>query len=309
MKIIFFGTSNFAADILNFLIQKKINIVAIVTQSDKHLNKRVYIPAVKKTADSLLLHTDILQPEKASNPIFIESLKKYEADLFVVVAYGQILKQELLDIPKYGCINLHASLLPKYRGANPIRWALIKGDNVSGVTIQKMALKMDSGDIISQSVINIDDKMDFKDLEEKMLTVSKPLLLEVIKNIEKNNITYTKQDESKVTFAPKLKSEDLIIDFNKKAIDIHNLIRALSSKPAAYFKIKILDQIKFLKVFKSKILNIKSIPYQIIDQKENLIIGTQDYAIELLEVQLEGKKQMSAKDFLRGLKENMFICN
>jgi methionyl-tRNA formyltransferase len=308
MKIIFFGTSNFAASILNFLIQKKINIVAIVTQSDKHLNKRVYIPDVKKTANSLLLNVDILQPEKASNPIFIESLKKYDADLFVVVAYGQILKQELLDIPKFGCINLHASLLPKYRGANPIRHALMNSERVSGVTIQKMALKMDAGDIISQGIINIDDDMDFKELEEKMLKVSMPLLLEVIKNIKKNNITYTKQDESKVTFAPKLKNEDLIIDFNKKALDIHNLIRALSSNPAAYFKIKISDQIKFLKVFKSKILNIKSTPYQIINQKDKLIIGTQDYALELLDVQLEGKKRMSVNDFLRGLKENISIC-
>jgi methionyl-tRNA formyltransferase len=308
MKIIFFGTSNFAAGILNFLIQKKIDIVAIVTQSDKHLNKRAYIPEVKKTANSLLLNVDILQPEKASNPNFIESLKKYEADLFVVVAYGQILKQELLDIPKFGCINLHASLLPKYRGANPIRHALMNSEMVSGVTVQKMILKMDAGDIISQSIINIDDEMDFKKLEEKMLEVSKPLLLDVIKNIEKNNITYTKQDESKVTFAPKLKNEDLIIDFNKKAIDIHNLIRALSSNPAAYFKIKISDQIKFLKVFKSKILNIKSTPYQIINQKDKLIIGTQDYALELLDVQLEGKKRMSANDFLIGLKENISIC-
>ncbi|NGX57026.1 MAG: Methionyl-tRNA formyltransferase [Candidatus Anoxychlamydiales bacterium] len=309
MKIIFFGTPDFAASILHFLVQKKINITAIVCQPDRKLNKRVHIPPVKKTAKSLLLNADILQPEKASNSIFIENLKKYKADLFVVVAYGQILKQDLLDIPKLGCINVHASLLPKYRGANPIRHTLLNGDDLTGITIQKMALKMDAGGIISQAIINIDDEMDFGSLEDKMLQVSKPLLLEVLKGFKKNNLTFTEQDESKVTYASKLKNDDLIIDFNKKAFEINNQIRALSPKPGAYFKIKILDQIKNLKVYKSKILNIKSTPYQIINQKESFIIGTKDFALELLEVQMEGKNKLHTNVFLRGLKAKISINN
>ncbi len=308
MKIIFFGTPVFAAEILEYLLDNKIDVLAVVTQPDKTNKNRVHIPAIKKIAEKFP-EIDIYQPEKASDPDFIQSLKKYKADLFVVVAYGQILKQELLDIPKLDCINIHASLLPKYRGANPIRRAIEKGEDTTGVTIMKMVKKMDAGDMIRTKEVEISDNMDFGALEEKLIEISKPLLLEVIKDYEKDRVQFTTQDESGVTFAKKYTYEEMQLDWNKDAKDNFNLIRALSPKPGAFIKILINDQTKILKILKTKISDNFLPPKKIDIQKDALFIGCKDRSLKILEVQLEGKKRMKAADFIRGIKNQFLIVD
>ncbi|MBN2478607.1 MAG: methionyl-tRNA formyltransferase [Parachlamydiales bacterium] len=303
MKVIYFGTPNFSAEILSYLAANNIEIVAIVTQIDK---SKKDIPEVKKTAEMILPNVKILQPKSASDPEFIESLKKFEADLFIVVAYGQILKQSLLDIPKKGCINVHASLLPKYRGANPIRYAILNGDKKTGISIMKMVKKMDAGDVILTDEVEILDSDDFGSLEKKLIKITKPLLLKVIKLFEENNVKYTPQSEINITFANKIKFEDRIIDWNNLAKNILNQIRAFSPSPGAIAKIILDSQEKNLKILKAQICEEKSkSPKSIIYKNDSLFIGCKDYYLELLIVQLEGKNKLHIEDFLRGLKKDI----
>lgn len=307
MKILYFGTPYFSAEILTNLISNNIEIVAVVTQIDKIYGKRKYISDVKKTAQALLPNVKIFQPAKASDPNFIDSLKKINADLFVVVAYGQILKQELLNIPKYGCINIHASLLPKYRGANPIRFAILKGEKKSGVSIMKMVKKMDAGDVLLQDTVDILEEDDFSSLENKLIEISKPLLLKAIDLIEKKQDNYNSQDDTKVSFAPKIQFEDRIINWDFSALDIFNQIKAFSPKPGAFAFIKLGDEIKKLKILKTKIENQKLKPKEISIQKDSLIVGCQDKALSLISVQLEGKNKIFINDFLRGIKSEILF--
>lgn len=301
MKIIFFGTPKFAANILSYLFEKKVNIVAIVTQPDIKRNGRENIPDVKKISSLYLDKTDIYQPEKASNLDFIDSLKKYAADLFIVVAYGQILKQALLDVPKKGCINVHASLLPKYRGAAPINYCILNGEENTGITIQKMALKMDTGPIILQKEIEITDDMIYTELEEELCLIAKPLLLEVIEMYKKNDVPLINQDESKATYANKITKETREINFENSAKNIYDQIRAFALKPAAFCKVKIQENEKDLKIFDTKIVDKKLNPKEILVEDGSVFIGCKDKSLELKEVQLEGKKKMRASEFIRGV--------
>jgi len=307
MKVIFFGTPKFAADVLTYLFEKKINIVAVVTQVDVKKNGREYISDVKKVAGLYLDKSDIYQPEKASNVDFIEALKKYGADIFIVVAYGQILKQRLLDIPTLCSINVHASLLPKYRGAAPIQYSILSGDKITGITIQKMALKMDTGPIILQKEIEIPNDMIFTQLQDQMCLLAKPLLLEVIDMFKKNTVTYTDQDETKVTYAHKITKETKTINFENSSQKIYDQIRAFAMKPGAFCNILINDKKKELKIFSCKIIDRKMKPKEIIIENNSLIVGTSDKAIEIIDVQLEGKKKMRAQDFIKGVQKISFL--
>jgi len=307
MKIIFFGTPKFASDILTYLFEKKVNIAAVVTQKDLIRNNKAFISEVKKTGFFYLNEEDVYQPEKASDVIFLEKLKKYSADLFVVVAYGQILSQKLLDIPKKGCINVHGSLLPKYRGAAPIQHAILNGEKKTGITIMKMVKKMDAGEIIMQEEIDIPADMVFTQLEEKMCEIAKPLLLEVIKKYKKNDITFIEQDEDQVTFAPKITKEIRRINFQRPSIFIYNQIRAFANKPGAWLEVLINKSKKELKIFKSQLSDIKLKPKEIKVGKDFFLIGTEDNALKILEVQLEGKKKMRAFEFIKGVKNTLEV--
>lgn len=305
MKIIFFGTPKFAADILSYLFENKVNILAVVTQSDLKKNNRSYFSEAKKVANLYLNDSEIYQPIKASDPNFLNELKKYEADLFIVVAYGQILKQVLLDIPKIGCINVHASLLPKYRGAAPIHRALLNGETITGITIQKIVRKLDAGSIVSQQKIEIPNEMVFTQLQEKMCELAKPMLIDVIEKYKKNDISYLEQDESQVSFAPKITKEMKQINFENSAKKIFDQIRAFAQKPGAFCRVSINNQEKELKIFQSKILY-KKIPVKSFEIINNsLIIGCIDNSLKLIEVQLEGKKKMRASEFIRGVKNKI----
>jgi len=227
--------------------------------------------------------------------------------LFVVVAYGQILTQELLDLPLLAPINVHASLLPKYRGAAPMQHCLINGDKKTGITIMKMVRKMDAGPIIDQDEIEISDDMNFSELEDKLCSIAKPLLLKVIEKFKNKNITYEMQDENQVTFAPKITKELREINFKNTSRAINNQIRAFSDKPGAFCRISLDSEIKELKIFRIKIIDINLKPKEVLIQNNAIIIGSQDKAVELLEIQLEGKKRMSASEFIRGVKNNIII--
>jgi len=307
MKIIYFGTPKFSADILSYLFEKKVNIVAVVTQKDYVRNNINNISEVKKISFLYLNDNDILQPEKASDPVFIEKLKKYKADLFVVVAYGQILKEELLNIPVLGCINVHASLLPKYRGAAPIHHSILNGEKFTGITIIKLVKKMDAGPIIAQKEIEIKDDMIFTKLKDELCILAKPFLYEVIQKFKKNEIEYKEQDETKVTFAPKINRKLKEIDFNNDAKKIYNQIRAFADEHGAFCKISINKIIKDLKIFKAKIIDQQMNPKEMKIEKKSLIIGCKNKSLELIEVQLEGKKRMKISEFIKGIQNKIIF--
>ncbi len=302
MKVVFFGTPDFAADCLEFLLDRGIEIVAIVTQPDRPKGRSLqWMPSeVKALAIRKVPHIPILQPEKASSPDFLEKLSQLQADLFVVVVFGQILSQKLLDIPPLGCINVHPSLLPKYRGAAPIQRALMDGVQETGVSIQKIVKQLDAGDVIAFVKILVPEDMTFGELKEKLLELAKPLLFEVICKFENGIPEAEPQDNERATYATKISIEEGEIRWDWPAQKIHNLIRALSPKPGAWC---LLQSGKRLKVLRSKLAPGQGLPGEAIGLDG--IIACGKGAIQLLEVQPEGKRVMHASDWIRGIPKNI----
>jgi methionyl-tRNA formyltransferase len=305
LKVIFFGTPDFAAQCLEALLEHGINVVAVVTQPDRPKGRSLQLTAsaVKNLVQSKAPQIPILQPEKASQAL--EIFAPFQADLFVVVAYGQILSQKLLDVPRLGCINVHASLLPKYRGAAPIQRCLMAGDVVTGVSIQKMVRQMDAGDVIAESQCKIPLEMTFDELHQALIDLSRPLLLHVIQLYAKGIPSAQPQDPALVTFAAKVELEEGEIDWKKPAPEIHNLIRAFSSKPGAWCWISSNQEKKRLKILRSRpVQKEKHAPGKLLTQDGLIACG--EGALLLIEVQPEGKKAMKASDWLRGQKNISF---
>ncbi len=303
MKIVFFGTSPFAARILSFLLSQNVEILAVVTRPDRPRGRSQQLtpPPVK---EALNQDIPVHQPEKASTPEFAATLAEYKADLFVVVAYGEIIKQNILDIPKWGCINIHASLLPKYRGAAPMQRCLLAGDPLTGVTIIEMVLKMDAGDMLGTAEVAVSPSMTCGELEEKLVTASCPLLLKILHDFEQGTVKRIPQNQDGVTFAHKITPEDEKINWTDPAQDLHNRIRALSPAPGAWCTLWVGSEAKRLKIKRSApILEKKGQPGEILvfDAKEGLQIACGQGALALLEVQLEGKKTMKTEDFIKGV--------
>lgn len=305
MKIVFFGTSRFAAAILESLLQNHYNIVGVVTRVDAKQGRNLAIAhsPVKKLALSFP-SIPIFQPEKASDPDFISAISQLQPDLFLVVAYGKILRNTLLAIPKRGSINIHASLLPKYRGAAPIQRALMEGEEKSGVTIIEMTPEMDAGDILEKSSIFIPPDMTFGELENEMILTSRKILPQVIQSIESGIIKKHKQDHNQVTYANKIDKTDLKILWTKPAYVLHNQIRALSPEPGAWTNLILSNGVKKrLKILMSH-PHPGSIAYpgSILEYTESkwLVSCGQESALEILLVQLEGKNRCSYKEFVRG---------
>jgi methionyl-tRNA formyltransferase len=305
VKIVFFGTSSFAAKILSTLIERGYPIAAVVTRPDRSKGRHLQSspPPVKEVASQLVPDLLVYQPEKASSPEFASILKPLDADLFVVVAYGEIIKKNLLEMPKLGCINIHASLLPKFRGAAPIQRCLLEGEKATGITIIEMSLQIDAGDILAIEAIPISDEMTFGELEEKLCNLSIELLFDVIRQFEEGRVVKTPQDHTLATMAPKLTLEDEKIDWQKPATSIHNQIRALSPFPGAWCQMNIGSDVKRLKIKKAKVVkDVSGIPGEVLSfGKEGWIIACGQGALRLIEVQLEGKKAMSAEECLRGI--------
>lgn len=304
MKMVFFGTPGPAAGVLEILIKAKHQILCVVTQPDRPRGRgqRVTFSPVKEMALKNAL--PIEQPEEVkNNPVFESLLKSLKPDIAVVVAYGKILPKDILDIPEHGFINVHASLLPKYRGAAPIQWALLKGEKETGVTIFKLTELLDAGPIVLQKKVKIGEEDDAEIVSEKLFAEGAALLLKALRQIENGNAKYKLQKEADVTFAPSLTKESGEIDWKKSALEIHNRIRALLPWPAAhtFFRGK---RLKILKArpFVMDLAAGPKVPGTIIHilKTEGFIVATGAGDILILEVQLEAGKKMKARDFVIG---------
>ncbi len=299
MRIVFMGTPDFAVVSLEKLIAADANIVAVVTVPDRPRGRGLQIQSspVKIAAESAGLN--LMQPESLTASGFIRQLHDVSPDLIVVVAF-KILPEQVFTIPPLGTINVHGSLLPKYRGAAPINWAIINGETETGVTTFFIQKKVDTGNIIAQKKIPITTEMTAGELHDVMAQTGAQLLMETLKSVENNSYTLTTQDESQVTKAPKLKKDDCAINFDQPAKQVHNFIRGLSPYPGPYTHI----HGKIIKLFQSRVVdtNISGrYPGAKIQAPENALhIACRDSAISIGQVQLEGKRRMSAPEFLRG---------
>lgn len=316
MRIVFFGTPKIAASILEALLKAKVDIVGVVTQTAKRSGRG---QMVQRSAVALVAEQHALalfEPEKASAPDFIEKIAALRADLAVVVAYGKILTQKLLDTPRFGCINAHASLLPKYRGAAPMQRALMAGDTVTGVTIMKMVRALDAGDMLVKREIPIPEEMSLGDLERAMEKEGAVALLEALKLYHGQEPKGQSQDESLVTYAEKITPEDRRIDWKASASSIHNKVRGLSPRPASYAQIELNGKLKQVKIFKTQIVSLdqgekdlkeisfEKAPGRAFKANDRLLVIVGPLADQLLEIgelQLEGKKRLRSAEFLRGL--------
>lgn len=304
MKIIFFGTPEIAADVLSFLLQNGVNVAAVITKPDRPKG-RSGTPAptpVKLVAQAQTPPIPVYQPELVSAPEFAGVLKDYHADLFVVVAYGEIIKQHLLDMPRLGCINLHASLLPKFRGAAPIQHAIISGEKETGVTIIHMVRKMDAGDMIRSVTIPIGPDTTAGELTQEICKAGSQALLDVIHDFSNGPVSAIPQNHGMATLAPKIELEDCELIWSKPAQALHNLVRGSTPHPGAWSFVSAKGDKKRLKIIKTRlVLDMSGTPGKILaSDKEGVIVACGEQALKLLEVQLEGKKAMSAGELLRG---------
>ncbi len=304
-RIVFFGTPSFAAEILSYLLETSHDIVAVVTQPDRPQGRSSQlVPSpVKQVASNLLC----LQPEKASDPTFLAQLRELNADLYVVAAFGQILPQTLLDIPPLGVLNVHTSLLPKYRGAAPIQRALMAGDPITGVTIMKIVRQLDAGDILAVAEMPLPMEMTFGELEKELCALSKPLLASVLRAYEEGIPPSTPQDPARVTFAPKITTEECKVDWSSSAQEIHNKIRALSPHPGAWCWAVQNGEKRRVKIFQSRVLtnsNSNAPGALLLQKNSSLIVSCGTDAIELFSVQPEGKRPMNSAEWARGYRDN-----
>lgn len=303
LKVIFMGTPEFAVPILDALIDK-CNVVLVVSQPDRLKDRKGNILPTPTKLVAIDNNIEVFQPNKIRDEY--EKIINCDCDIIITCAYGQIIPDIILNKPRLGCINVHGSLLPKYRGGAPIHWAIINGESETGITIMYMDSKMDSGDIISQRSIKIDDNDNLDSLYNKLSLLGRDLLIETLPNIIENTNDRIKQDESLVTYGLNIKKEEERIDFNNKAIDVNNLIRGLSSIPGAYCY---LDN-KRLKIYKAFVLNKKSNGKigEIIDiDKYGIIVNCKDYCIKIIDIKLEGKSRCLVCDYLNGIKKNELI--
>ena len=298
MKIGFMGTPDFAVGALEKIIEAGHEVTVVVTQPDKEKGrgKELAFSPVKECA---IKHgIPVFQPVKIRLPENVEELKKYEADVFVVAAFGQILSKEILDMPKFGCINIHASLLPKYRGASPIAWSILNGDKETGVTIMQMNEGMDTGDILLQRAIAIDKKETTEGLFDKLMDLGADMIVEALDKLSKGELKATPQDESLASKVGKMDKTFGLIDWNEAADVIERKIRGLYSWPSAYTFING----KRLKVYNGDVVEgSAAAPGSIIEvSKESFTVSTGNGALKISDVQIEGKRRMSVKEFLLG---------
>lgn len=298
MKILFAGTPEFAVYLLEKIYKENFEIL-VITQPDRPKGRGLKLspPPVKEFA--LKYNLKFYTPENLKEKEFIEKIKEFSPDIGIVVAFGKIIPKELIEVPHLGFINVHPSLLPKYRGAAPINWAIIKGEKKTGISVQFISEKLDAGDIIYQKEVEIEEEDTAGTLTEKLQRLSAEILIEVIEMIKNNNYKRISQNEDLATYAPSLKKEDCRICWNKTSREIHNLIRGLSPSPGAfsYFKNKI------IKIFKSKIVEIEKEgkPAEIVGVSgEGILVKTGDFCILIKEVQPENRRIMSAREFSSG---------
>ena len=306
-SIIFMGTPAFSAPILRMLVEEGYQVEAVVTQPDRPVGRKKVLTAPPVKEEALKLGLPVIQPNKLKGSEELDQIIALKPDLIITAAFGQILPKELLEVPALGCINVHASLLPAYRGGAPIHQAIIDGQSKTGVTIMYMEEKLDAGDIISQHEINIEHSDDTGLLFEKLSEVGTALLKETLPSIIAGTNNRIKQDESKVTFAKNISREQERIDWNKSAQQLHNQIRGLHPWPVAYTN---LDG-QVVKIWKADIIPLQSTenPGTVVKIESDYFVvqtGNSD-AIRINELQPAGKKKMSAEDYLRGVGSKLQI--
>ena len=301
MKIAFMGTPDFAVPCLERLISSKHEIVGVFCQPDKPKGRtqELSMPPTKEIA--LKNDIPVFQPRTLKNGAGVEILKEITPDLVIVVAYGKILPEDFLCFPKYGCINIHGSLLPKYRGASPIQWAVLNGDSEAGVTSMQMDAGLDTGDMLLTGKVPVGENETSLELFDKLSAIGADVMEETIEKLEKGELKPIKQDESEATYVGMLSKEMSNVDFTLPASQVHNKIRGLYSWPGAS---TVLSG-KILKLHKSRLCDKKgnNIPGSVVESGDRLVVCCGDNnCVELLEIQLEGKKRMNSADFLRGRK-------
>ena len=298
MKVVFMGTPEFAVPTLEALIENH-NVAAVITQPDKPKGrgKKMIYPVVKEKAieHNITVH----QPLKVKDKEFVDIIKSYEPDVIVVVAFGQILSEDILNIPKYGCINVHGSILPKYRGAAPIQWSIINGEKFGGVTTMYMAKGLDSGDMILKAEEKIAEDDTYGTLYDRLSHIGADLLIQTLDLIEKGEAVRVQQNEAESTLAPMITRDMEHIDWNNTSRNIINLIKGLNPQPVAY-TIYNDEKLKIWFAVKAED-NYKGVPGEIVGvRKKDFIVKTKDSAVVVTEVQAQGGKRMTADAYMRG---------
>ncbi len=303
MKIVYMGTPDFAVAPLEALIQAGHQISAVVTQPDKQKGrgKEVQMTPVKECALKYGIH--VFQPVKIKEKEAVEKLREYPADLFVIAAFGQILSEEILNMPRFGCINIHASLLPAYRGAAPIQWVILNGEKKTGVTIMQMEKGLDTGDMLLKAEVDIDSGETGESLHDKLMEIGAKLIVEAIPKLERGELVPEKQDDSLSSYAPRLTKAMGLIDWKKDAIEIERLIRGLNSWPSAYT----CYHGKTLKIWEAEVIlaeperDSSALPGTVCSAgKDFFDVACGKDLLRIRSLQLEGKKRVSVKDFLLG---------
>lgn len=303
MKIIFMGTPDFSVGTFEALIQAGHQIVLVVTQPDKPQGRK-HVLAGPPMKEAALAHgIEVFQPKRVRKSENVEYLRSFGADLIVVVAFGQILPKSILEMPKYGCINVHASLLPKYRGASPIQWAVLNGEKETGVTVMKMDEGLDTGDMILVEKVTLDEKETGGSLFERLQVVGASACVKAVSQIENGTATYTQQDHEQATKTGLIEKSFGFLNFSKSAEELERIIRGLNPWPSAYTRING----KMLKIWSANTISQEEYDGEYYGPGHICEIGKQTFKIEcfegvleVVEVQLEGKRRMNAGDFLRG---------
>ncbi len=308
MNIVFMGTPEFAVPTLEALIASPHNVAGVFTQPDKAVGRKQILtpPPIKVCAENAGI--PVFQPNSLKNAEAEELIRSLNPDVLVVVAYGKILPLSILNIPKYGCVNGHASLLPRHRGASPIQWAIVCGDKTTGVTTQLMGEGIDTGDILLTEQTDILENETAGQLHDRLSVITASLMLKTLSGLEEGSITPIKQDDSLSNYAPIINKEMGYLKFDKTATEICNLIRGFNPWPNTYF---VLDG-KRIKVYAAAVSGSTSAaPSTVLKAKDELIIACSGgSSISLLEIQAEGSKRMSAKEYLVGhsIAEGILLC-
>lgn len=299
MRVIFMGTPDFAVGILEAILLAGHEVALVVTQQDKPKGRGKSMQAPPVKACALRHGIEVYQPGRIRNEEHVAYLKSFHPDIMIVAAFGQILSEEILQMPKYGCVNVHASLLPKYRGAAPIQWAVMNGDAVSGVTTMRMDAGIDTGDMIERSEVVLSEEETGGSLFDRLALEGAKLCVHTMALIEAGEAVYTKQDEAEATHVGMISKEMGNIDWKQPAIVIERLVRGLNPWPSAYTFLNG----KAFKIWRAKAAfggDAKDAGKVVSVSKKEIVVQTGDGMLSLLEVQLEGKKRMEAEAFLRG---------
>ena len=305
MKILFMGTPDFAIPSLRELIDAGEEVVGVVTQPDKPRGRGYELQPTPVKAFALSRGLEVYQPDTLRSEEFMELLEKLTPELIAVTAYGKILPESVLNFPKYGCINVHGSLLPEYRGAAPMQRAIIDGKSETGVTIMYMAKGLDTGDMLLVEKCPINDTDNFENIHDRLSEMGAKALVKAVRDIEAGRAVRVKQDDALATYAAKIEKSDCAIDFSRRAKEVHDLIRGLSPIPLSFTKT---PDGKLLKILESRVVDNEKVlgaPGEVISLGEDITVACGKGAVSVLRVLPEGKGRMSAADFVRGRKINV----